>query len=126
MWSIYNSAGDKSKCEEEVKVGEPENLPGRPLLRSGLSWMTSTLYTADSDCDPTNIHMLPFIYWKKLTDFHKFSLLARFFRIKPCKGWLYHGNSETSITFFSFSSFFRSTNGARTYSVTGKFSEKTY
>ncbi|KAK4828980.1 hypothetical protein QYF61_001636 [Mycteria americana] len=50
--------------------------------------MTSVLYTADLGCDPTNIHVLPFIYWRKLTEFHTFSLLARVFSSLPavCPG----------------------------------------
>lgn len=59
-----------------MKVGEPEDLPRRPFLRTASSWMPSVLYTADLGFDPRNIHMLPFIYWRKLT-----------------------GNSETIVTF---------------------------
>jgi len=102
-----------------VKAEEPENLPVRPLFRTAPSWMTSTLYTADS----TNIHKVSFIYWRKLGEFHKFSLLTRGFMINPSEGWLYHGNCENFGFGFLFLPFLKSINGAKTCSITEKFNK---
>lgn len=74
--SVHNSSQDRNECEK-VRLGAPQNLPQRPQLRTALSvqhwirisqnWINSTLYAAGLVGEPRNIHMLPFIYWRKPT-----------------------------------------------------------